>query len=87
MIDFVRTCFKVSIRRACRAVPACRGTYHYRSVRHDQAVLRKRIREIAETRARYGYRRIHIILRREGLARQREARAPALSPGGLANAA
>ena len=29
MIDFVRTCFKVSIRRACRAVPACRGTYHY----------------------------------------------------------
>ena len=49
MIDFVRTCFKVSIRRACRAVPACRGTYHYRSVRHDQAVPRKRIREIAST--------------------------------------
>ena len=47
-------------------MPACRGTCHYRSVRHDQAVLRKRIREIAETRARYGYRRIHIILRREG---------------------
>jgi putative transposase len=40
--------------------------YHYRSVRHDQAVLRKRIREIAETRARYRYRRIHILLRREG---------------------
>jgi putative transposase len=66
MIDFVRTCFKVSVRRACRAVPACRATYHYRSVRADQTVLRKRIREIAETRARYGYRRIHIVLRREG---------------------
>lgn len=66
MIDFVRTCFRVSVRRACRAVPACRATYHYRSVRADQAVLRKRIREIVETRARYGYRRVHIVLRREG---------------------
>lgn len=66
MINFIRTCFRISIRRACRAVPACRATYHYRSVRPDQAPLRKRIREIAETRARYGYRRIHIVLRREG---------------------
>lgn len=56
MIDFVRTYFRVSIRRACRAVPACGASYHYRSVRADQAVLRKRIREIAETRARYGCR-------------------------------
>ena len=52
MIDFLRTCFKVSVRRACRAVPACRATFHYRAVRTDQAVLRKRIREIAETPAR-----------------------------------
>lgn len=66
MIDFVRTCFRISVRRACRAIPACRATYHYRSVRADQAVLCKRIREIAETRARYGYRRVHIVLRREG---------------------
>jgi hypothetical protein len=28
--------------------------------------LRKRIKEIAETRVRYGYRRIHVLLRREG---------------------
>lgn len=66
MIDFVRTCFRVSIRRACRAVPVCRATYHYRLRRADQRPLRQRIREIAETRARYGYRRIHILLRREG---------------------
>ena len=66
MTDFVRTCFQVSIRRACRALPVCRGSYHYHSVRADQASLRKRIREIAETRARYGYRRIHVLLRREG---------------------
>jgi putative transposase len=66
MVDFVRTCFRVSIRRACRAVPACRATYHYRSRRPEQATLRKRIREIAQTRMRYGYRRIHVLLRREG---------------------
>jgi len=48
MIDFVREAFQVSIRRACRAVPAPRATYHYRSRRPEQAPLRKRIREIAE---------------------------------------
>jgi len=29
MIDFVRASFRVSIRRACRTVPACQATYHY----------------------------------------------------------
>jgi putative transposase len=66
MIDLLRACFRVSIRRACEAVPANRSTYHYRSRKPEQAVLRKRIREIAATRVRYGYRRIHVLLRREG---------------------
>jgi len=43
-----------------------RSAYRYRSKKDEQAVLRKRIREIAETRIRYGYRRIHILLLREG---------------------
>jgi putative transposase len=66
MVEFIRTCFRVSIRRVCRGVPAARSSYHYHSIRPNQAPLRKRIREIAETHARYGYRRIHIVLRREG---------------------
>ena len=45
---------------------AGRSTYHYASRRPPHAVLSKRIREIAETRVRYGYRRIHVLLRREG---------------------
>ena len=56
----------MSIRRACRALPVDRSTYHYRSKRAGQAPLTKRIKEIAETRVRYGYRRIHVLLRREG---------------------
>jgi putative transposase len=66
MVDHVRAAWRVSIRRACRAVPVDRSTYHYRSKRAGQAALSKRIKEIAETRVRYGYRRVHVLLRREG---------------------
>jgi putative transposase len=45
---------------------AQRSSYHYRPCGDDQADLKKRIKEIAETRVRYGYRRIHVLLRREG---------------------
>ena len=45
---------------------AQRSSYHYRSHGDDQADLKKRIKEIAEARVRYGYRRIHVLLRREG---------------------
>ena len=47
-------------------MPVDRSTYHYRPRRPEQAALSKRIKEIAETRVRYGYRRIHVLLRREG---------------------
>ena len=43
-----------------------RSSYPYKGKRRPQAVLNKRIKEIAETRVRYGYRRIHVLLRREG---------------------
>ena len=56
----------MSVRRACRAYPLDGSTYHYRSRRPDQAALSKRIREIAEMRVRYGYQRVHVLLRREG---------------------
>lgn len=42
------------------------STLYYKARRIEQAVLRKRIREIAETRVRYGYKRIHVLLQREG---------------------
>ena len=43
-----------------------RSTYHYKSRRPDQAVLEARIKEICGTRVRYGYRRVHVVLQREG---------------------
>lgn len=42
-----------------------RYSYRYELKKDRQAVLRKRIREIAEVRIRYGYRRIHVLLLRE----------------------
>ena len=66
MVDHARATWRVSIRRACRALPVDRSTYHYRSRRAGQAQLTERIKEIAATRVRYGYRRIHVLLRREG---------------------
>ena len=56
----------VSIRRACRVLVVCKGTYHYKLRWSGQADLQKRIKEIAETRMRYGYRRVHVVLQREG---------------------
>jgi putative transposase len=43
-----------------------RTTMRYRSQARDQSALRLRIKELAAVRVRYGYRRIHVLLRREG---------------------
>jgi len=60
--------YRVSERRSCAVLRFDRKTHRYRSVRGDQAPLKNRINEIAATRVRYGYRRIHVMLRREGWA-------------------
>jgi putative transposase len=56
----------VSIRRACRALELDTSTYHYKARRRDQAGIEARIKDICQTRVRYGYRRVHVLLRREG---------------------
>ncbi len=39
--------------------------FHYKSRRTDQAAVERRIRDICETQLRYGYWRVHVLLRRE----------------------
>ncbi len=56
----------ISERRAIRWTGFARSSMRYRSVRGGQDELRARIREIAGERVRWGYRRIHVLLRREG---------------------
>jgi putative transposase len=55
----------VSVRKACRTLCIDRSLYTYKSKRGDQAALKLRIKQICETRVRYGYRRVHVLLRRE----------------------
>lgn len=64
--QYFRVGFRVSERRACRLAGVARSSYRYRSVADDQTALRLRLRDLAATRVRYGYRRLHILLRREG---------------------
>jgi putative transposase len=66
LVDELRSAWQVSIRRTCATLTFERSTYHYRWKRPDPSALKQRIREICETRVRYGYRRIHVLLRREG---------------------
>ncbi len=55
-----------SQRKACALVGIDPKTYRYRSTRPDDAALRKRLRELASERRRFGYRRLHVLLKREG---------------------
>ena len=58
--------YDVSERRACLVVGQPRSVQWYRCRRKPQDALKRRIKELAEVRIRYGYKRIHVLLRREG---------------------
>jgi len=58
----------VSERRACGLIPMHRGTCRYRGRKSEDPRLRERLRELAAARRRFGYRRLRVLLRREGFA-------------------
>ena len=57
----------VSQRRACAALNIDRSTVRYASVRPDGAHLREAMKKVAAERRRFGYRRIHVMLERQGI--------------------
>ncbi|MFL9151012.1 IS3 family transposase [Escherichia coli] len=64
-VHFLREAYRISVRRGCGLLMQSRTVYHWQS-RRDGRAITLRIREIAETRIRYGCPRIHVLLRREG---------------------
>lgn len=58
--------WQVPIRRAFAILEFDTSSYHYTSCGSDEAPLAARIKAICETRIRYGYRRVDVLLRREG---------------------
>ena len=57
----------VSQRRACRAIGVERTSVRYRHRRGDDGAVRSRLRELAAVRRRFGWRRLHVLLAREGI--------------------
>ena len=66
LVCYLQQSYAVSKRRGCGVLCFSRTPHRYVSIRDDQAPLKLRIREIAEARVRYGYQRIHVLLRLEG---------------------
>ncbi|HBR84692.1 MAG TPA: IS3 family transposase [Erythrobacter sp.] len=66
-VAHLQACHGMSERRACRVIDADRKSVRYRSTRDDDVDLREKLRELANQRRRFGYRRLHILLRREGI--------------------
>jgi putative transposase len=66
MVEYLQAGYRVSVRRACKVIPLGRTTHYYKSTADPQTVLRIRLRDLANARVRYGYRRLHVLLRREG---------------------
>ena len=57
---------RMSERRACKTMGCCRMTIRYETARGDDSDLRERMKTLAHERRRFGYRRLHVLLRREG---------------------
>jgi len=66
-VAHLQVSFEVSERRACAALAVDRTSVRYRGNRLDDAPVRARLRELAAVRRRFGYRRLHVLMRREGL--------------------
>ena len=56
----------MGIPRACGLVGVSRSLFAYERRRTGDAALTERMKEMASVKRRYGYRRIHVLLRREG---------------------
>ena len=64
----LQSVYEMSERRACRVLGTDRASVRYRATRPDDGVLRDRLKALAQERRRFGYRRLHVMLRREGHA-------------------
>ena len=66
MARWAQEAYRISERHAARLVKLAIGTLRYESRKVFDEVLRHRLRELAGTHVRYGYRRLTVLLRREG---------------------
>ena len=68
----LKAAYEMSERRACRVLGVDRTSVRYQATRPDDGALRDRLKALAQERRRFGYRRLHVLLRREGHAVNRK---------------
>lgn len=66
LVDDLMKRYGVGVTKACAVVMISRSLYRYESCRRDSGLLVMRIHVIARARVQFGYRRVHVMLRREG---------------------
>ena len=66
LVRRTRQRYKIGTRRAYGLMQLQRSSFYYRHRKDPQEALRLRIRDLAAARPRYGYRRLHVLLCREG---------------------
>ena len=66
MVEGLQISYEVSTRRACEVLRFGRSLFYYRSRADVQVELKMRLKELVASRVRYGYRRLHVLLLREG---------------------
>lgn len=68
VVTHLRAAYHVSARRALRLIGLSRSRWHYQPQRPLRDVpIRTRLKELASQRPRFGYKRLHVLLRREGV--------------------
>ena len=71
-VAYLRAAFGMGERQACRVIGADRTSIRYRSRRDDDGPVREKLRELAHQRRRFGYRWLHVLLRRDGITIDRK---------------
>jgi len=66
VVGYLCGAYRVSERHACTVAVLPRATHRYQSIRDPLTELRMRLRELAQSRIRYGYRKLRVLLMREG---------------------
>jgi len=66
VVHYLKAEWCLAERRACGLVSLSRSTARYVLRRSGDQELRERLRELAGERRRFGYRRLHVMLKREG---------------------
>jgi len=66
-VGWAQAAYQISERRACHALLVHRALVRYQSIKPDDAPVRRRLHELALARPSFGLKRLHIMLRRDGL--------------------